>query len=179
MSVTKRKWLWSSEENGWSRFRCYYYGGIIALALPGALLNLIKQHTAHGKHNLGCNAGYESLGQWYEIFCTEIVPILIGFTFNVFVYFRVRNRMATKAYPQSVRKRRRRIMYHYIIVCILCWIPTIIFYVLSILGLETGFLEIFARLTLYLTGFFNFLVFGMQVRVDVLSVITNNNSIIF
>jgi len=76
--------------------------------------------------------------------------------------------MNQKAFPQSVRKRRRRIMYHYVIVCIMCWTPTMVFYIAEIAGLHSAALEIVARGSLYLTGFFNFLVFGMQVSIMVI-----------
>ena len=70
--------------------------------------------------------------------------------------------MSSRAFPRSVRKRRKRVMYHYVVVCIICWIPTIIFYTLEIFGFHSAFLEVFSRVCLYTTGFFNCLVFGMQ-----------------
>lgn len=124
-------------------------------------MNVIKQHST-GDSDLGCSPSYEKLGLWYEVFFTELLPIVIGFCFNVYVFFQVRNRMTLKAFPQSVRKKRRRIMYHYIIVCIICWSPTILFYFTEISGLLIPALEMIARASLYLTGFLNFIVFGMQ-----------------
>jgi len=53
-------------------------------------------------------------------------------------------------------------MYHYIIVNIVCWLPTIVFYIVEVAGRHSSLLEIVSRASLYLTGFFNFLVFGMQ-----------------
>ena len=53
-------------------------------------------------------------------------------------------------------------MYHYVIVCIVSWTPTIAHYTLQVCGIESPALEVTARGSLYLTGFLNFLVFGMQ-----------------
>ena len=163
MSVNKRKWLWVSEaagKNSWTFYRRVYYLVILIFALPGCILNIIKQHNDDA--NLGCNPGYEKIGDAWSVFFTELLPISVGFLSNIYVYVQVSEKMTQKAFPQSVRKRRRRIMYHYIIVCIICWTPTMIFYLSEISGLHFAFLEIIARSSLYLTGFFNFLVFGMQ-----------------
>lgn len=78
----------------------------------------------------------------------------------------VRSHMSKREFPQSVRKRRKRIMYHYVIVCILCWAPTIFTYLLEICQVHSPVMEIVARASLYSSGFFNFLVFGMQVLCD-------------
>ena len=162
MSVNKRKWLWVSESATWIYYRRIYFIVVLVFALPGTVLNIIKQHANSGNEDLGCNAGYEKIGEWYDVFFTELLPISIGFLANVYVYAQVREKMSQKAFPQSVRKRRRRIMYHYVIVCIICWTPTMVFYLSEISNLHSPALEIIARSSLYLTGFFNFLVFGMQ-----------------
>lgn len=146
----------------WRWYKRSYYAVVLLFSLPGALLNLIQQHGTNGDGELGCNAGYEDIGSKVAIFFTEFVPICIGFCANVYVFLIVRNKMSQKAYPQSVRKKRRRIMYHYIIVCIICWSPTMIFYICVLCGLTSRSLEVISRASLYLTGFFNCLVFGMQ-----------------
>lgn len=160
MSVQKRKWYWKSQEEAWESYRKIYFGIIFILAFPGTLLSIVKQHTASS--GLGCSPGYEPLGVWYEIFFTELLPIAIGFACNIYVFMTVRSKMSKSAFPQSVRKRRKRVMYHYIIVCILSWIPTIAQYIVEICGFHSVELEIFARTSLYASGFSNFLVFGMQ-----------------
>jgi len=163
MSVNKRKWLWVSDKENWTYYRRLYYCTVLIFALPGTILNIIKQHSGSAAdQDLGCNPGYEKIGEWYDVFFTELLPISIGFFANIYVYIQVREKMSQKAFPQSVRKRRRRIMYHYIIVCIICWTPTMVFYLSEIAGLHSSALEIIARSSLYLTGFLNFLVFGMQ-----------------
>jgi len=162
MSVNKRKWLWVSDKDNWTFYRRLYYCTVLVFALPGTILNIIKQHSGDGDQDLGCNPGYEKIGEWYDVFFTELLPISIGFLANIYVYIQVREKMSQKAFPQSVRKRRRRIMYHYIIVCIICWTPTMVFYLSEIAGFHSSALEIIARSSLYCTGFFNFLVFGMQ-----------------
>jgi len=160
MSVQKRKWLWRGEETGWKEYRIRYYVAVAVFSLPGAIYNVYKQHS--GDSSLGCNPGYEKLGGGVVVFFTELLPILVGFLTNLYVFFQVRVRMAAKAFPLSVRKKRRKIMYHYIIVCIICWTPTMVFYIAELSGLHSALLEVFSRISLYLTGFFNFLVFGMQ-----------------
>lgn len=169
LSVYFRKWLWRIEENDeGSQFnkcvpmRMRYYILVLIFSIPGALLNIIKQQNPEDQ-DLGCSYGYEQLGVWYEVFFTELLPIALGFMFNCCVFIMVRSRMSLKAFPQSVRKRRRQIMYHYIIVCIVCWAPTILFYITEISGIYVKYLELIARTTLYLTGFFNFIVYAMQV----------------
>lgn len=139
----------------------YYYLALLFLAAPISILTIVKQHSG-GNQNLGCDSSFEKLGDWYEVLATEILPICIGFFFNVFVCARVYGKMASKAYPLSVRKRRRRIMYHYSIVCVVCWSPTIIFYFMQVGGIYNFYFALFTRATLYLTGFFNFLIFGRQ-----------------
>jgi len=162
MSVQRRKWLWQCDDESWGTYRRRYYVIILLLALPATLLGIVKQHRG-GNYNLGCSPEYESLGLWYEVFFPELLPMLVGLLFNIFVYTQVRSRMLQSAYPQSVRKRRKRIMYHYIILCIVCWSPTVSAYLIELMGYHTAALEITARLCLYSSGFLNFLVFGMQV----------------
>jgi len=162
MSVQKRKWLWRGEENGWKEYRTRYYIAVAVFSLPCCTYNIYKQHEVQGESSLGCNPGYEELGGGVVVFFTELLPIVVGFFTNVFVFFQVRARMAAKAFPLSVRKKRRKIMYHYVIVCIICWTPTMVFYIAELSGLHSEALEVFSRISLYLTGFLNFLVFGMQ-----------------
>lgn len=137
-----------------------YFLFVYTISLPGGILAIAKQHSVN--HGFGCEPDYEKLGEWYEIMFTELIPIICGFLFNIFAFFQVRSKMSTRAFPRSVRKRRKRVMYHYLIVCIICWIPTIVFYTLEIFGFHSAFLEVFSRVCLYTTGFFNCLVFGMQ-----------------
>jgi hypothetical protein len=157
-SVKSRTWLSQTEQL--SYYDNAYLIFVYLFSIPGALLAIIKQHT--GEHNLGCEPGYERLGEWYEIVFTELIPIVGGFMFNIYAYLQVRSKLSSRAFPRSVRKRRKRVMYHYIIVCLLCWCPTILFYLLELFGVHRPMLEVVSRVSLYTTGFFNFLVFGMQ-----------------
>jgi hypothetical protein len=157
-SVKSRTWLSQTEQL--SFYDNAYLIFVYLFSVPGALLAIIKQHT--GEHNLGCEPGYEKLGKWYEIVFTELIPIIGGFLFNIYAYLQVRRKLSSRAFPRSVRKRRKRVMYHYIIVCLLCWCPTILFYLLELFGVHRPMLEVISRVSLYTTGFFNFLVFGMQ-----------------
>ena len=81
ITIEKRKWGYIDENQIWYEYRIYYYLALILLALPGALINAIKQYQP-GNNNLGCDSGYERLGDWWEIFLTEILPICIGFFYN-------------------------------------------------------------------------------------------------
>lgn len=163
MSVEKRKWLWQGGDQSWMQYHKHYYVAIFLLAAPGTVLTLVKQHSTPGSSNLGCSAGYEALGLWYEVFFPEVLPIFLGFLCNVYVFLKVYGKLSRSAYPQSVRKRRKRIMYHYIIVCIVCWVPTVVTYMIELIGYHSPIAEILARACLYSSGFLNFLVFGMQV----------------
>ena len=175
MTVNKRKWgvhvntMNGDSVSNWTKclqllytdnYFNYCFAVIALLALPGALIDIVKQ--GQSSEALGCSPDYEPLGKWYEVFFTELLPILLGFVFNFWVYCTVRSKMRLKAYPQSVRKRRRRIMYHYILVTIVCWFPTILHYFIAICGVDNDAVVIIARSSLYSTGFFNFLVFGLQ-----------------
>jgi hypothetical protein len=151
---------WHSEVQQLSFYDNAYLLFVYLFSIPGALLAIIKQHT--GNHGLGCEPGYERLGEWYEIVFTELIPIVGGFVFNIYAFLQVRSKLSTRAFPRSVRKRRKRVMYHYIVVCLLCWCPTILFYLLELFGVHRPMLEVVSRVSLYTTGFFNFLVFGMQ-----------------
>jgi hypothetical protein len=115
-----------------------------------------------GNLNGFCEPGYESVGSWASIIFLLVTPIFIGIFTQLFVYFRVRRKMKLKAYPQSVRKRRQRVMYHYILVSSLCWLPTFLLYIVEASGVNMVSLDIAARATLYTSGFFNFLVYGMH-----------------
>ncbi|RYH20976.1 hypothetical protein EON65_21900, partial [archaeon] len=162
MSVQKRKWFWKSQERNFDGYRMRYYALICVFALPGTVLNMAKQYASRDNADLGCSPRYEPLGVWYEILFPEVLPIMFAFCCNMYVFFSVRHRMAKAPVPQSVRKKRKRIMYHYVIVCILCWIPTILLYLMEIGGVHSPSLEIVARTSLYISGFLNFLVFGLQ-----------------
>lgn len=162
MSVQKRKWFYKSQEKDWNEYRWRYYAIICFFALPGMFMGMAKQYASTKNAQLGCSARYEPLGVWYEVFFTEALPILFAFVCNIYVFVSVRVKMSNAPVPQSVRKRRKRVMYYYVMICILCWIPTIVLYLLEMSGLHYPALEIVARTSLYLSGFFNFLVFGMQ-----------------
>ncbi len=110
MSLNRRKWFWKGEENRWNAYRQVYVIIVVALAAPATIASMVQQHS--GSAELGCSAGYKSLG-WYTVF----------FTFNVVIYAMVRERMRLKAFPQSVRKRRGHIHYYYIIACIFAGHP--------------------------------------------------------
>ena len=55
-------------------------------------------------------------------------------------------------------------MYNYIIVCIACWSPTLLLYIIALAAYSNAYLDMLARTCLYLTGLLNFLVYGMQDR---------------
>jgi hypothetical protein len=169
MSVEKRKWLWQGGDQSYLQYHQRYYAAIFLLAAPGTVLTLIKQHTSKDTSDLGCSPNYEALGVWYEVFFPEVLPIVLGFLCNVYVFLKVYGKISKSAYPQSVRKRRKRIMYHYIIVCIICWVPTVLNYMVELIGYHNTVIEILARACLYSSGFLNFLVFGMQVSAPRLS----------
>lgn len=162
MSVRKRKWFWKNQEEDWETYRKIYFFVICVLAAPSTLLTMISQYTAKAGEPLGCAPLSESLGAWYVIIFTEMVPIFLAFFFNIYVFFMVRDKMTKSAVPQSVRNKRKRVMYHYIIVCILCWTPIIVLEFFQVERLEPFLLDGFARTSLYMSGFLNFLVFGMQ-----------------
>jgi hypothetical protein len=159
-STNRRKWHNEVENSPYHDLGYFIF--VYVFALPGALIAIAKQHSGH--HGLGCQPDYERLGEWYEILFTELIPITCGFAFNLYAFFQVRRRLSSRAFPRSVRKRRKRVMYHYILVCIICWAPTILFYFLELFGVHRALLEVVSRILLYTTGFFNCLVFGMQVK---------------
>jgi len=161
MSVKKRKWFWKSQEADWEKYRRFYFGIAFILAFPGTLITIVAQHTT-SSDDIGCDPGYEPVGNWYLVFFTELLPIVIGFCCNLFVFIKIRRKMSKTAFPLSVRKRRKQVMYYYITLGIVCWIPTIVLYTLEIAGMHLPILEIIARTSLYISGFLNFLVFGMQ-----------------
>lgn len=164
MSVKHRKWTRNGEEGERQSvlFKRIYFAMVIIFASPNFIITIVLQHMSENNSDLGCNPGYEEIGDPLAVFFTDILPIAIGFAVNVYVFLVVRSTMNQKAYPQSVRKRRRKIMYHYVIVCIVSWTPTIAHYILCLCGIDSAALEVTARGSLYLTGFLNFLVFGMQ-----------------
>jgi hypothetical protein len=138
-----------------------YYLFVYGFSLPGGVATIVVHSWKQS--GFGCSAGYESIGGWYEVVLYELIPILLGFCFNLYVFWRVRLRMAQRAFPLSVRKRRRRVMFNYIRVCIVCWTPLMAFYLLEMAGVHSPLFNVISRGLLYLTGFFNFLIFGMQV----------------
>lgn len=160
MSVKKRKWSWAKNAT-WESYRKFYFILIFFFASPSALLMIVHGVRSKG---FGCQPGYEPIGYWYEVAFTELLPISVAFIGNIYVFLTVRTTMSKSAYPQSVRKKRKRIMYNYVLICITCWFPTIVDYMAEIAGYNSANLEIFARASLYISGFLNFLVFGMQVR---------------
>lgn len=158
-SVTRRKWLSDTEKL--LRYDTYYFIFVYGLALPSAIHLMYEQHV--DDENVGCRAEYEHIGNFLSIFLTEFVPITFGFSLNVFSFYRVKRKMATRAFPRSVRNRRRRVMMYYLAVCVVCWAPTMLHYAYSLAFGSSRFLEVLARCLLYLTGLFNFLVFGINV----------------
>lgn len=157
-SVKSRKMVFEADNS------IYIYAAIAyGIALPSALVTLIKQSTEDQK-DLGCSAQYENIGNVYEVLFMELIPIIIGFCANIYVFTSVCGKLSSRTFPHSVRKRRRKVMYHYTIVCIVCWAPTIVFYLSELSNNHYDGLEVFSRGCLYITGFLNFLMFGMQVR---------------
>ena len=135
----------------------YKYGICVnVIAVP--TVGLLTSGNVYGY----CEPGFESVGAWETTLTLLILPIALGIAIQLFVYFKVREKMNLKAYPQSVRKRRRRIMYHYILVSALCWLPTLILYVSESAGARVIELDVLSRATLFSSGFFNFLVYGMH-----------------
>lgn len=137
-------------------FDIRYHIFVNIVALPDTLLV-----SAH-RDESGCDPGYESLGEWIVIIFVLAFPIVFGLCCQLFVYIKVRDSMSNSAYPQSVRKRRQRIMYDYILVSTVCWAPTVILYIAEACGLRYPGLDIGARACLYTSGFLNFLAFGMH-----------------
>lgn len=158
-SVKKRKWRWKGSKDMETKYFVFVY----ALSLPCAIMLLVKQ--VNHDRMYGCAIEYEPLGPEWAIVMFEIVPLLVGFMMNVGVYMFLRSAMSS-AFPQSVRERRRQMMYHYVLVGIVCWLPTMMHYILSIIpGMgDLKLVTLFARATLYSSGFLNFLVYGMQDR---------------
>lgn len=163
MLLSKRKWIWKEDEKKWSTYRAYYYIIFFLLASPLPLVNIIIQHAGDGMGDAGCLAGNEKIGPWWEIVFVEALPICLVFLFNVYVCIAVHRKMSEHVYPHSVRKKRRKVMYYYSIVFLMSWAPTIVSYVMLAFDINIYSFEVFARATLYLSGFLNFLVFGMQV----------------
>lgn len=158
----------SSSSSRIHRFCCddqYYkfYLFVNILSLPGPIIMMISHHTSDDK-NLGCEAGYESIGSWYMVSFVELLPITIGFTLNIFMFVKIRIAMSSPSYPLSVKNRRRKVMYNYILVCIACWSPTLLGYIIALATLSNAYIDIFSRSCLYLSGILNFLVYGMQDR---------------
>ena len=137
-------------------FNIRYHIFVNIVALPDTLLV-----SAH-RDESGCDPGYESLGEWIVIIFVLAFPIVFGLCCQLFVYVKVRDSMNNSAYPQSVRKRRQRIMYDYILVSTVCWAPTVMLYIAEACGLRYPGLDIGARACLYTSGFLNFLAFGMH-----------------
>lgn len=135
-----------------------YYFFVNLLSLPGPMYTLVEHRGD------GCEAAYEDLGSWYTVTFVELLPIGIGFFFNIVMFVKIRSKMSSSSYPLSVKNRRRSIMYMYIVVCILCWSPTLLFYIIALAGYSVVELEMAARCALYMTGLLNFLVYGMQDR---------------
>lgn len=165
MSVNRRRWNWKDEEDRWSRYRRWYVFIVLLVSMPGALTHTVKQHLEEGREDLGCSPNYEPMGSWQHLVFIQMLPIVLGFACNLTIYFLVRQRMSGKVYPQSVRKRRRQIMYYYMIACMWCWTPTILFYLMQLCFENSAWIEgfeVFARASILLTGFCNFLIFGMS-----------------
>ena len=158
----------SSSSSAMYRFCCddkYYkfYLFVNIFSLPGPIITIISHQTSDDK-NLGCSAGYESIGSWYMVSFVELLPITIGFILNIFMFVKIRLAMSSPSYPLSVKNRRRNVMYNYILVCIACWSPTLLGYVLALAIGNNAYVDICSRSCLYLTGLLNFLVYGMQDR---------------
>ena len=158
----------SSSSSQIYRFCCddkYYkfYFFVNIFSLPGPIITMIYHHTSSEK-NLGCQAGYESIGSWYMVSFVELFPITIGFILNIFMFVKIRIAMNSPHYPLSVKNRRRNVMYNYILVGIACWSPTLLGYIVALAGVSNAYVDIFSRSCLYLTGLLNFLVYGMQDR---------------
>lgn len=160
-SVTRRKWL--SEKEKLLKYDTYYFIFVYGFALPSAIHLMYVQHI--NNDNVGCRAEYEHIGDMLSIFLTEFVPITFGFFLNVFSFYQVKRKMSSRAFPKSVRNRRRRVMMYYLGVCVLCWAPTMVHYAYALVFGTSRFLEVLARCLLYLTGLFNFFVFGINVSI--------------
>jgi hypothetical protein len=163
-SVNWRKWLNKEAEERWKYYSQSYLLVMTIFALPSCIVTIIKLSR---NSEFGCSPSYETLGNWVQVILTEILPILLGFFCNLIVYLCVHEKMSKKAFPQSVRKRRRRVMYYYNLTCILCWTPTIVLMFYYLIDPKPKFpyqqpVELFTRAALNLGGFFNAIVFGMS-----------------
>ena len=142
-------------------YKFYFFVNIFSL--PGPIVMMISHHATDEK-DLGCQAGYESIGSWYVVSFVELLPITVGFILNIFMFVKIRIAMSSPSYPLSVKNRRRNVMYNYVLVCIACWSPTLLGYVIALADVSNAYIDICSRSCLYLTGFLNFLVYGMQDR---------------
>src|SRR3546814_3104371 len=95
-----------------------YFIFVFSLSVPCAIMSLVKQ--VNHDEMYGCAIKYEPLGPEWAIVLFEIIPLLVGFLVIVLVYMALRSSMSS-AFPQSVRERRRQMMYHYVLVGIVCW----------------------------------------------------------
>jgi hypothetical protein len=80
----------------------FYYLFVVLLSLPGPVLTVIIQHTTNSS-NLGCDAGYEEMGDWFIVTAVEVLPIFFGISIIICVFIQIRAKMASRFYPQSVR----------------------------------------------------------------------------
>lgn len=120
-----------NEVNNDTKYSKYYrcsYPFVIGLSIPGPILTILIQHTT-SSGNLGCNAGYEEMGEWFVVTAVEVLPIFIGSCINMYIFIRIRAIMMSPSYPHSVKRRLRDVMYYYLVVCIICWSPTLVFYI--------------------------------------------------
>ena len=158
-SVTRRKWL--TDKDKLLKYDIYYFSFVYGLALPSAIHLVYFQHRFN--ENAGCRAEYEHIGNEIAILLTEFLPIAFGFLLNIYSFYKVKRKMASRAFPKSVRNRRRRVMMYYLGVCVVCWAPTMVHYGYALIFGTSRVIEVLARCLLYLTGLFNFFVFGINV----------------
>lgn len=101
-SNTKREDLPITTTNTPERYYSFYYVFVYVLSLPGPVLTVILQHTTDSS-NLGCDAGYEEMGEWFIVTAVQVLPIFIGISIIIFVFIQIRIIMASPYYPHSVR----------------------------------------------------------------------------
>lgn len=163
MATVYRNWYREMSRTKVQKYRVGYHLFVNFWALPQLLGTAILQQDYQSDDDgvYGCRAETESgVPNW--LVSIEFVPILLGLAFNIIVLWRVSGRMKKRRYPLSVRKRRKRIMYYYVLAALICWLPTVILYILSLVGQSYVALDLISRGLLYSSGLVNFIIFGMN-----------------
>lgn len=81
----------------------HFYIFVNSFSLPGPLITMIQVHTSANDADVGCSAGYEELGSWYLVAAADLIPVMIGFFINIFIFLRIRAKMNSPNYPLVCR----------------------------------------------------------------------------